>query len=406
MSIERPSPHRSDARPSAIVVFTLTLLLTSATACSDAESPLEPNDDDAVTPPTNLPNLILRLDLNSVTDYTAVAWPAHYDQNVRARDNAPNDNPVTNAGAELGRVLFYDPRLSVNSTISCASCHAQSVGFGDDRRFSVGFEGGETGAHSMRLGNANFYEGDEMFWDRRADDLEEQVVLPIQDGVEMGFTPAAGGLGAVVARLETIDYYPVLFQRAFGSSQVTEQGLSRALAQFVRAMVSTDSRFDRAFAQVPMQGGGPPTGLPGFTAEENLGFRLFTRPPNQGGAGCDACHRLPTFALDPNSRSNGLDEGETRIFKSPSLKNVAVGSAFMHDGRFRTLREVVDFYDGGIQPGPALDRRLTEPGGQPMRLGLSAAERDALVAFLETLTDESLAADDRFSDPFVPQPGG
>lgn len=384
-------------RGRGVIVWALLPLLFAA--CTDG-APTDPvDDDDAPTLPED-EAVALAIDVNVVPDYTTIAWPAHYGPNVRARDNGPSDNPVTDAGAHLGRILFYDRALSINRRISCASCHVQGEGFTDDRRFSVGFAGGETGAHSMRLGNANFYEAEEMFWDRRADDLEEQVLLPIQDGVEMGYTVAAGGLDALVRRLEGIERYPVLFQRAFGTNAVTEEGISRALSQFVRAMVSTDSRFDRAFAQLP-PGGPPPQALPGFTDEENLGFRLFVQNPNQGGAGCGACHQLPTFALDDDSRSNGLDAGETQIFKAPSLKSVAAAGSYMHDGRFRTLRQVVDFYNNGVQAGPALDRRLTVPGGQPRRLGLSVAEREAIVAFLQTLTDESLLTDPKFSNPFV-----
>ena len=119
-----------------------------------------------------------------------------------------------------------------------------------------------------------------------------------------------------------------------------------------------------------------------------------------GGAGCAACHVPPTFALAANSQSNGLDAGETRIFKSPSLKNVGASRAFMHDGRFATLAEVVEFYNSGIQTGPALNNRLRVPGGGPQRLGLSAADKAALVAFMQTLNDPVLAADAKLASPF------
>ena len=119
-----------------------------------------------------------------------------------------------------------------------------------------------------------------------------------------------------------------------------------------------------------------------------------------GGAGCSACHAPPTFALTANSDSNGLDAGETTIFKSPSLKNVALSVAFMHDGRFATLDQVVEHYNSGVQAGPALDNRLKGPGGAPQRLNLSVADKAALVAFMRTLTDTSLNTDPRFSSPF------
>lgn len=140
--------------------------------------------------------------------------------------------------------------------------------------------------------------------------------------------------------------------------------------------------------------------FPVLTAQENRGKQLFLQPPPAGGAGCQACHTAPTFALVGNSRSNGLDAGETRVFKAPSLKGVAVTGPYMHDGRFATLAQVVDHYVSGIQNGPALDQRLRGPGGQPQRLPLTADDKAALVAFLGTLTDNTVAADKRFSDPF------
>ena len=140
--------------------------------------------------------------------------------------------------------------------------------------------------------------------------------------------------------------------------------------------------------------------LPGFTAEENRGRQLCMAGPGAGGAGCSTCHVAPSFALAANSDSNGLDAGETVLFKSPSLKNVALSVAFMHNGRFSTLDQVVEHYNSGVQAGPALDNRLRGPGGAPQRLNLSAADRAALVAFMRTLTDSSLNTDPRFSSPF------
>jgi len=140
--------------------------------------------------------------------------------------------------------------------------------------------------------------------------------------------------------------------------------------------------------------------LPGFTAEENRGRQLFMTGQGGGGAGCAACHVPPTFALAAHSRRNGLDAGATILFKSPSLKNVGLSRAFMHDGRFSTLAQVVEHYNSGVQAGPALDNRLRGPGGTPQRLNLSDADKAALVAFMLTLTDASFTSDPRFSTPF------
>ena len=196
--------------------------------------------------------------------------------------------------------------------------------------------------------------------------------------------------------------YPDLFAWAFGSATITEARIQQALAQFVRAMISSSSRWDEGYAQV-FSPAAPnralDVDLPNFSREENRGRQLFMTRARQGGAGCSSCHLPPTFALAADARSNGLDAGETRLFKAPSLRNVGLTGPYMHDGRFATLAEVVDFYDHGVQEGPALDKRLRQ-GRRPQRLKLSAADRAALVAFLMTLTDRALTTDPRFSDPF------
>ncbi|GEM_PF-388248 len=347
----------------------------------------------------------LTIDPNAaLPNYANPAYPRHYDAATLARDNTPPDNRVTDRGATLGRVLFFDKRLSVNNAISCASCHQQANGLTDSRRFSVGFNGVDvTGAHSMRLGNLRFYAGRSMFWDRRAASAEDQALQPIQDSVEMGFDPAHGGLAALREKMASLPYYPELFRWVYGDPAITDDRIRRALAQYVRSLVSVNSRFDTGFAQVfdpaaPQRGVQRP--FPGYTAQEERGKQLFFGAPGRDGAGCAGCHQAPTFALDPNSRSNGLDAGETRVFKSPSLKSVALAGPYMHDGRVATLEEVVDHYIRGVQDGPALDNRLRDGQGRPQRLPLTVADRDALVAFLKTLDDEALAQDPKFSDPF------
>ncbi|WP_274698200.1 cytochrome-c peroxidase [Aurantiacibacter sp. D1-12] len=345
----------------------------------------------------------LTVDLENLDNYAAPTLPAYYDQAVDVIDNTPGNDPVNDAVATVGRVLFYDVALSVNDTTSCASCHQQGFGFDDDGQFSEGFAGGEfTDAHAMRIGNIRYYEPGEMFWDRRAATVEDQATQPILNPIEMGWENN-GGLTSLVTKLEGLDYYAALFRFAFGDEEITVARIERSLAHFQRAIISSDSRWDRAYAQV--FGPGAPNraldqALPGFSASENRGRQLFMDGPGQGGAGCAACHRPPTFALAANSRSNGLDAGETIVFKSPSLKNVGSSRFFMHDGRFDSLLEVIEHYDAGVQDGPALDNRLRTPGGQPRRLNLSASDRQALVDFLLTLDDETLAADSRFASPF------
>ena len=324
---------------------------------------------------------------------------------MAALDNTPVGDPIDDRIATLGRVLFHDRRLSVNDAVACASCHRQATGFDDPARFRVGFSGTAfTTAHAMRLANLRYWAPGSMFWDRRAASAALQASQPIQHPVEMGFDASNGGIAALLSKMAGIVYDPELFEFAFGDAAITEARIQRALAHFERAIVSSDSRWDRGYAALATpQAPNPPLGstVPGLSASENAGLLLFIRGPQAGGLGCAGCHVPPSFALAANSRSNGLDAGESRVFKSPSLKNVGTSTAFMHDGRFSTLAQVVDHYDAGIQNGPVLDNRL-RPGGTPLRLGLTPTQKQDLVAFLSTLADPTLAADPRFGSPFKP----
>ena len=375
---------------------------TSSTSNEDNENPTIDNDGNQGTITTENYKSYLTINLQQLDNYVGIAYPAHY-ASVQNQTNTPTNNAITNAGAMLGRVLFFDKNLSVNNSISCASCHLQSHAFDDSSQFSLGFEGGTTDAHAMRLLNAQFYLGEDFFWDRRAPSLESQTTQPIQNSVEMGFDATHGGFSSLITKMNELEYYPELFAFVFGSSEITENRVQRALAQYIREMVSTTSKFDTGYAQVfnpNIPNGNVGMDFPNFTNEENLGKALFVNPPTQGGVGCIACHPAPSFALVENSRSNGLDMGETTIFKAPSLKSVALSTHFMHDGRFTTLAEVIEHYNSGIQPGPALDNRLN-PGGNPLRLNLTQEQKNALVAFLETLTDLTTPQQEKFNDPFL-----
>ena len=338
--------------------------------------------------------------------------PAHFTadgpDSIAAADNAPVDNQTTDDGATLGRVLFYDTRLSANDTVSCASCHVQRYGFSDPRRFSIGFDGRSTRRHAMSLTNARYYARGRFFWDERAETLESQVLAPIQDPIEMGLS-----LEALEEKVRAAPYYPPLFERAFGSRAVTTDRVARALAQFVRALVSYRSPYDEARAA------GPPGSQPfaaRLTETERLGHRLFVAVPGTEAhaAGCGRCH-VTGAQISLSPRNIGLepvgsdDEGAADgRFKAPSLRNVAVRAPYMHDGRFATLRKVIAHYNAAVQPHPfldmtLLDRRLAVTGGpvRPVRLNLTDTEIDALVAFLHTLTDEAFLTDAKFGDPFA-----
>lgn len=318
------------------------------------------------------------------------------------QDNMPANNLTTDAGAALGRVLFYDKRLSQNQTISCSSCHQPEHGFSDPARFSLGFNGGRTGRNSMGLTQARYYPRGRFFWDERAASLEEQVLQPIQNDVEMGMT-----LPALVIRLQEEPFYTNLFQRAFGSTEVSADKISRSLAQFIRSIISTQSKYDIGLR----------SGFTNFTASENLGRQIFLG--QAGNATCVNCHGTDNFVPN-NVFNNGLenpyrDKGigdltgraqDEGLFKAPSLRNIELTSPYMHDGRFSTLEEVVEFYNSGVANHPNLAPQLRVPSppgsplGPPRRLNLSAAQKAGLVAFLKTLTDTNVVSDPKFSDPF------
>lgn len=343
------------------------------------------------------------LDFARVANYASPSLPSYFDETVAALDNSPAGNPINDRIATLGRVLFYDLRLSTNDRASCASCHQQAFGFTDPMRFSNGISGAATTElHSMRLPNLRYWRPGTAFWDRRADNIEEQASQPIHNLVELGWGGAAGDINDLISKLENTDYYPELFSWAYGSEDISEPRMQRALAQFLRAMISSSSRWDEGYAMVfspNLPDRGLNIDLPNFTQQENRGRHLFMTEVGAGGAGCSACHLPPTFALTEYAGSNGLDPGETVLFKAPSLRNVGLTGPYMHDGRFATLAEVIEFYDKGIMDGPALDPRLKQ-GSQPQRLGLTSADRAALVAFLLTLDDPEIISDERFGDPF------
>lgn len=323
--------------------------------------------------------------------YAITGLPAHFrDGSVAATDNTPVDNPITNAGATLGRVLFYDKRLSHNNSTSCASCHTQPTGFADPRRKSVGFDGQQTDRHSMALANATYYTRGRFFWDERAETLEEQVLIPIESAVEMG-----SDLAQVKQELAATAFYPALFNAAFGTPEITEDRMAQAMGQFVRSMVSYQSKFDRAYEAGTSDS---PDFSAVFDPQELRGHSLFTGI-------CRRCHITEAqVSFDP--RNNGLnadssdDPGaENGRFKAPSLRNVAERGRYMHDGRFRSLREVIEFYSTDIQPNPSLDARL-RAGLSPIQFNFSEDDIDALIAFLETLSDTTFLTSGLFGDPF------
>ncbi|MFT6880837.1 MAG: cytochrome c peroxidase, partial [Arcticibacterium sp.] len=238
--------------------------------------------------------------------------------------------------------------------------------------------------------------------------LEEQILQPFQDPIEMGLTEAQ-----ISERVAAQPYYGELFSNAFGDGNITNERVAMALAQFVRSIVSFQSKYDTGRAMV----NAPGANFPNFTALENQGKQLFLRPLNNGGAGCFGCHTTEAFvSANPGPQNNGLDAvsttdlgaGETfpqnalfaGRFKTSTLRNIALTAPYMHDGRFTTLEEVVEHYNSGIQNHPTLSAALANPDGTPVRLNLNETQKSTLVAFMKTLTDDSIATEAKWSNPF------
>ncbi len=327
------------------------------------------------------------------------------------KDNT-GDNPISDEGATLGRVLFYDKNLSSDGTIACASCHLQSHAFGDPNVQSFGVNG-LTGRHSMRLVNPRFSREENFFWDERAETLEAQTIQPILDHIEMGFSGTNGDpdINDLIQHLESLDYYNTLFEFVYGDSEITEERMQLALAQFIRSIQSFDSRFDEGLSLVDNAS----VPFPNFTASENRGKHLFLNTPSEG-AGCADCHMPPEFALHITSLNNGVITvagmpGEIDItnIRAPSLRDLVnpegvLNSPLMHDGSFMSLLEVVNHYNH-IPDNPEntnLDTRLKDNDGNPQQLNLTEGQKQDLVAFLKTLTGSDIYTNEKWSNPFEP----
>jgi cytochrome c peroxidase len=329
-------------------------------------------------------------------NYSNVILPSAFTSSpMNFFNSISSSNPITDAGATLGRVLFYDRQISRNNKVSCASCHQQEFAFANNTQFSKGLYNELTTRNSMAIINTRF--SFRYFWDLRSVTLENQVLEPIKNHVEMDMT-----LEEVVDRVKLIGYYPKLFQDAFGTTEVTSQRISYALSQFLHSMVSYQSKYDQ----------GVDNNFADYTQLEMDGKDLFF----SGSVNCNHCHFTVNFfgnqpavnGLDATYTDNGLgtltgDPADDGKFKIPTLRNIEMTAPYTHDGRFATLEEVIEHYNSGIQAHPNLDDRLTvegQIGGTPKQYNMTTYQKQSLVAFLKTLTDHSFLTDVRFSDPF------
>lgn len=329
--------------------------------------------------------------------------PTPYALNVGSFPPAPigTDNALTVQGVALGRMLFYEKKLSGDGTMSCASCHRQEHAFTDTARFSTGILGFKGGRQAMSSFNMA-WNTNQFFWDGRANLLRDQSIMPIQDSLEMHET-----LPNVITKLHNDTRYTDQFIRAFGSDEITSEKISLALEQFMNSIVSVNSKYDR------YQTLGTP-----LSESEERGRKLFFGEfnaffPDSSGADCAHCHSGPNFSNN-DYMNNGLDEevdqddpgrqkatgnaADKAKFKVTSLRNIALTAPYMHDGRFNTLEEVIEHYNTGIKTSPTLEGHFYQM--LSTGLMLSAQDKADLKAFLLTLTDDDLMTNPAYSSPF------
>ena len=343
------------------------------------------------------------LETKQVAEVTLSELSAQYDY----------QNTTSEIG-QLGRVLFYDKSMSANNAIGCGDCHKQSIAFSDNSQFSHGFEHKKTTRNTppiQNLGispniffdvNTTFETQANLFWDGREKDLKNMVLRPVFNHVEMGLVSAAD----LVEKIKSRPYYLSLFIDAFGDEEIDLDRIATALSAFTGSISANNSRFDQRLTNFNSNQ---------FTNLEKDGEQLFN-----GKYDCGSCHNLNmpsgynifedstlrNIGLDLSYTDNGvgdltksdLDNGK---FKIPNLRNVELTGPYMHDGRFGNLEDVIDHYSSGIKNHPNLDRRLKDVNGNAVRLNITANDKKAIVAFLETLTDHAMITDPKYSNPFI-----
>jgi cytochrome c peroxidase len=326
---------------------------------------------------------------------------------------------VSNESVTLGRVLFYDTKLSINNTISCGSCHKQALGFADNTAASIGFSDRVTPRNSMAI--QNVVHNNNMFWDSRAQSPMELSMMPVFNHLEMGMETDQ----MLESKLAATTYYPELFEKAFGNKQITKDKIALAMTHFVNCLFSKHSKFDEGMiGPFGMKGNIADVSPSNFTPLELEGKKLFFSEAFK----CSECHAGFNFAApdfaggsyggsgfggndnDPSNprgtanigldfvyKDNGRGNGK---FKIPSLRNIVLTGPYMHDGRFKTLNDVLNHYSHGIKNHPSLDDKF-KVNGVAKPLNMSEGEKMALISFLNTLTDPNLTTNPKFSDPFV-----
>jgi len=368
----------------------LSFIMIASFSCCE-EDPMPPSEKDE--------------DLTDIV-YDPVMFNIEYPVYTQAINNViptipqmpiPDDNLLTEEGIELGRHLFYDNILSADSTMSCSNCHLPSGSFTDNLPVSFGIDGISGKVSSMSLLNVGFYDNG-LFWDGRTNTLEAQALLPVEDEIELHNT-----WPNVIEKLKKHNEYPSMFRKAFGiekKSEITKELAAKALAQFERSIYSFESKFDKFMKGEIL-----------LEDEELNGFEMFMDLPGASNdAHCSHCHAMPLMTSN-DYFNNGLQEAATLddfidkgrglimgpaqngFFRSPTLRNIELTAPYMHDGSMATLEEVMDHYISGGKPSPNRDSFIPA-------IDLTGYEKEAIIAFLKTLTDEKVINQERLQSPF------
>lgn len=316
--------------------------------------------------------------------------------------NIPADNPMTVQGVELGRKLFYEKRLSGDNSMSCGGCHMPQSGFSDPEKFSTGIDGLKGDRNSMALVNLGYQKF--FFWDGRAKTLEEQILGPVPNPIEMHQSWKNATL-----KISADAVYRTEFHAAFGTDEIDEYAITKAIAQFLRTMISGKSKYDVLYKEENnfTLSAEDQVVFGQITNEEKAGYDLFL---SLNGGDCVHCHNGPLMQLNIFA-NNGLDAtfsdlgkgGVTGLpqdmghFKVPSLRNIAQTAPYMHDGRFETLDEVIEHYSSGIQLSSTISPTIEFAALGGVQLDLQ--EKDLIKKFLLTLTDEDFLKNPKFAPP-------
>jgi cytochrome c peroxidase len=323
--------------------------------------------------------------------------PSHFPKMI-----IPADNPMSVEGVALGRKLFYDKLLSLDNSISCASCHDQQAAFSDPKQYSTGVNGTIGNRNSMAIVNLGYQKF--FFWDGRSKTLEEQILEPVPNPVEMHLS-----WDEALNRISANEYYKDQFYKIFKTTKIEKTHVAKAIAQFLRTLISSTSKFDVMYKVENSLALNEKEKLikNEITVSEWAGYDLFK---SLNGADCFHCHNGPMMQVEKYSNngldSNPLDFGRELVtknpndrakFKVPTLRNIALTAPYMHDGRFATLDEVIEHYSSGIHLSPTIDPLIefANQGG----VQLDAEQKALLKAFLLTLTDYEFISNPEFSDP-------